>query len=70
MQTCSKDIPPLDDEASTTVGDLLVFALSMARTRAEIRETFDKNEDVFKMINETQKNRLRNKWREAMERLK
>lgn len=65
------DSPNLfDAQLSKDVTYFLEFALSMAISRDEVGDVYAKNSDHFSKLQEEDKQRLRAKWREAMEKFK
>lgn len=60
-----------DEETSRIVGDTLLWCIQdLARDKGEIRQTFNDNKDLFGRLTETDKQRLREAWAVALERLK
>lgn len=51
------------------VGDTLEWCFDLAMSRDEVQQVYTRNKDVFDSLDDTQKQRLRVKWRAAMDRV-
>lgn len=60
-----------DEDTSRMVGDVLLWCIKdLAQDKGEVRQTFDANKELFARLTETDKQRLRDAWAIALERLK
>lgn len=71
MSSISNPNLAFDGPTSRMISDVLLWCITdIAESKDQIRQTYDRNKDLFDRLNESDKQRLREAWAVALEMMK